>query len=120
MSSDSPAKGIPGAVSNTAPTQAELSGNASISQGKNIRTQSTNDVKNYEVSRRVTATQNPANIINRINAAVLIRDEKILNEETGIMESTILTPEKISEIESLIAGAIGIDEERGDTLTVSS
>ena len=36
------------------------------------------------------------------------------------MESTILTPEKISEIESLIAGAIGIDEERGDTLTVSS
>ncbi len=120
MSSDSPAKGIPGATSNTAPTQAELSGTASRSQGKNIRTQSSNDVKNYEVSRRVTATQNPATSISKINAAVLIRDQKVLNEETGLMESKVLTPEKIEEIKGLIAGAIGIDEERGDTLTVSS
>ena len=36
------------------------------------------------------------------------------------MESTVLTPEKIEEIKSLIASAIGIDKERGDTLTVSS
>ena len=120
MSSDSPAKGIPGAVSNTAPTQADLSSSASRSQGKNIRTQSSSDLKNYEVSRRVTATQNPASNINKINAAVLIRDEQILNEETGQMESTVLTPEKIEEIKGLIAGAIGIDKERGDTLTVSS
>ena len=120
MSSDSPAKGIPGATSNTAPTQADLSSSASRSQGKNIRTQSSSDLKNYEVSRRVTATQNPASNINKINAAVLIRDEQILNEETGQMESTVLTPEKIEEIKGLIAGAIGIDKERGDTLTVSS
>ena len=120
MSSDSPAKGIPGATSNTAPTQADLSSSASRSQGKNIRTQSSSDLKNYEVSRRVTATQNPASNINKINAAVLIRDEKILNEETGQMESTVLTPEKIEEIKGLIASAIGIDKERGDTLTVSS
>ncbi len=120
MSSDSPAKGIPGATSNTAPTQAELSSTASRSPGKNIRTQSSNDVKNYEVSRRVTATQNPATSIRKINAAVLIRDQKVLNEETGLMESKVLTPEKIDEIKGLIAGAIGIDEERGDTLTVSS
>ena len=68
----------------------------------------------------MTATQNPATSISKINAAVLIRDQKVLNEETGIMESKVLTPEKISEIKGLIAGAIGIDEERGDTLTVSS
>ncbi len=120
MSSDSPAKGIPGAVSNTAPTQADLSSSVSISQGKNIRTQSSSDLKNYEVSRRVTATQNPATSINKINAAVLIRDEKVLNEETGQMESSVLTPEKIEEIRGLISSAIGIDDERGDTLTVSS
>ena len=69
------AKGIPGAVANTPPAPANLNTarSAGGGVGGELRSQSTSEVKNYEVSRTVSSTVNPTNIIRKINAAVLVR-----------------------------------------------
>jgi flagellar M-ring protein FliF len=59
-------------------------------------------------------------LITAINASVLLRDPESINEETGLSEVQKITPEKLAEIEALVISAIGINEERGDNLTVSS
>jgi flagellar M-ring protein FliF len=85
-----------------------------------MQTRSSSEVKNYEVSRTISTTQKPSNLITAINASVLLRDPESINEETGLSEVQKITPEKLAEIEALVISAIGINEERGDNLTVSS
>ena len=121
VSTDLPARGIPGAVSNTPPTQAELSTSpAGTAPDDRIRTRSSSDIENFEVSRTISTTQKPSNTIVKITAAVLLRETMAINPETGLEEGQPLAPEKLADIEKLLSGAIGIDQERGDTLTVSS
>ena len=117
------ARGIPGAVANTPPSETEL---ADIQEqqeggdGPSTRTKSTNEVRNYEVSRVISTTQNPSNQIARVFASVLVSDQEIVNPETGAAETQPLPQEKLDEIRELVRNAIGIDDERGDNLTVSS
>ncbi len=121
ISTDLPARGIPGAVANTPPTQAELSTSPSEdSSDDRIRTRSSSDIENFEVSKTISTTQKPSNTIIKITAAVLLREAVAINPETGLEEGQPLAPEKLAEIEKLVSGAIGFSAERGDTLTVSS
>ena len=116
------AKGIPGAVANTPPAPADLNTARSAGRGEGgeLRSQSTSEVKNYEVSRTVSSTVNPTNIIRKINAAVLVRERTIMDPETGLPTTQKMTEGELLQIEKLVADAVGIDKERGDSLTVSS
>ena len=116
------AKGIPGAVANTPPAPADLNTTRSAGGGAGgeLRSQSTSEVKNYEVSRTVSSTVNPTNIIRKINAAVLVRERTIMDPETGLPTTQKMTEGELLQIEKLVADAVGIDKERGDSLTVSS
>ncbi|MDC0650397.1 flagellar basal-body MS-ring/collar protein FliF [Alphaproteobacteria bacterium] len=116
------AKGIPGAVANTPPAPADLNTarSADGGVGSELRSQSTSEVKNYEVSRTVSSTINPTNIIRKINAAVLVRERTIQDPETGLPTTQKMTEGELLQIEKLVADAVGIDKERGDSLTVSS
>ena len=116
------AKGIPGAVANTPPAPANLNTTRSAGGGAGgeLRSQSTSEVKNYEVSRTVSSTVNPTNIIRKINAAVLVRERTIMDPETGLPTTQKMTEGELLQIEKLVADAVGIDKERGDSLTVSS
>ena len=116
------AKGIPGAVANTPPPPANLNTARSAGGGigGELRSQSTSEVKNYEVSRTVSSTVNPTNIIRKINAAVLVRERSIMDPETGLPTTQKMTEGELLQIEKLVADAVGIDKERGDSLTVSS
>ena len=116
-----PAKGIPGAIANTPPEAAQLSATATASGGSpELKSSSSSEVKNYEVSRTVSSTLKPSNIIRKINAAVLVRQPDVLDPETGVTTSQPMSAEELARIEKLVADAIGIDAERGDSLTVSS
>ena len=116
-----PAKGIPGAVANTPPESAQLSATALASGGSSeLKSSSSSEVKNYEVSRTVSSTLKPSNIIRKINAAVLVRQPDVTDPETGLSTSQPMNEEELARIEKLVADAIGIDVERGDRLTVSS
>ena len=120
-SSELTARGIPGATANQAPTQTEVTreqGDKGAEGG--VANRSSSEVKNYEVSRTISTTRKPGTKITRIQASVLVRDLEVINVETGLPEVQAVPQEKLAEIEKLVINAIGLDLERGDSLTVSS
>ena len=121
LSTDVQAKGVPGAVANTPPTQAQLqtTPGSAMNQGQ-LRRSSSTEVKNYEVSKRISTTLKPSALITKINASVLLRDGTTIDPETGLEVPEPLSPEMIARVERLVNDAIGMDPERGDTLTVQS
>lgn len=115
--------GVPGALANTAPSEAEVLVERPDQAGINedgVSMQSSSEVRNYEVSRKVQTTQQPTNSIVQINAALLVRDQKVLDPETGEMTSRPIDPKVLEDIENLVASAIGLQLDRGDKLTVKS
>ena len=117
--SDGKAKGVPGALSNTPPMAAELQSKPTVAAaGESVLSSSSSNVRNYEVSRRVMTKKNPTGVIKLIKAAVLVRETKSINDE-GVEVSSI-TDETRERITSLVKDVIGFNEDRGDSLTVSS
>jgi len=122
VTANASAKGIPGATTNSPPTSTELKSDFANqgTSGSGVQTRSSNEVRNFEVSRTISTTKKPSNQITNIQAAVLVREMVVENPETGEKSVEKIPPEKLKELESLIADAIGINPERGDRLTVSS
>ena len=115
------ARGIPGALSNAPPLAPDLKKEApeSAGAGTNLKQRSQTSVKNYEVSRKVETTTAQYGVIKKIKAAVIIREKKVLTAE-GTFTFETLSKEKILEIKSLVQEALGFDEARGDSVTVTS
>ena len=122
------AVGIPGAISNQPPAQNEIetaAGRASKGadgevEGNEFETKSSTELKNYEVSRKFETVTTPSNTISRIDAAVLVRDRKVIDPDTGEVTYEPISEKIKNEMEQLIASAIGIKSERGDSLTITS
>ena len=125
------AVGIPGAISNEPPQEAvvnqeqnqaglALSNNENQAEQEKFETKSSTDLKNYEVSKTYETVKNPSNLITRIDAALLIRDRKVINPDTGEETFEPVPAEVITQVENLVKSALGIKPERGDTLTVTS
>jgi len=125
------AVGIPGAISNEPPQEATvnqeqnqaglaLSNNENKEEQEKFETKSSTDLKNYEVSKTYETVKNPSNLITRIDAALLIRDRKVINPDTGEETFEPVPAEVITQVENLVKSALGIKPERGDTLTVTS
>ena len=120
--------GIPGAISNQPPAEAEIETAAGrASQGADgeaanneFETKSSTELKNYEVSRKFETVTTPSNTISRIDAAVLVRDRKVIDPDTGEITYEPISEKTKNEMEQLIASAIGIKTERGDSLTITS
>ena len=121
LTRETPAKGIPGAVANTPPQTPDI-GTTSLQREAldNIRSSSSSEVKNYEVSRTVSNTMKPSHRIQKINAAVLVREMTITDPETGMQSNVPMSDDMKAKLEGLVTDAIGIDINRGDSLTVSS
>ena len=123
QTSDLTAKGIPGAVTNTPPTKAELeieAGQDGGGAGGQLQTRSTSEGRNFEVSRTVSTTQNPRVQIDRMFASVLVSDKLVVDPETNLEVRQPLSQEEIERIETLVKDSIGFDDERGDSVTVRS
>lgn len=129
------ARGIPGALSNDPPAEVELTTDADeidpTAEGENygipggnsnnnLETRSSREVKNYEVSRKVQTTQKPSNLVVKIDTAVLLRQPKVIDPETGLLVTYNYDETKLEEIRSLIKGTIGFQDDRGDTLAIST
>lgn len=121
--------GIPGAISNEPPqeatvnqeqNQAGLATNDPAAEEEKFETKSSTNLKNYEVSKTYETVKNPSNLITRIDAALLIRDRKVVNPDTGLTAYEPVPQEVITQVENLVKSALGIKQERGDSLTVTS
>ena len=121
--------GIPGAISNEPPqeatvnqeqNQAGLATNDPAAEEEKFETKSSTNLKNYEVSKTYETVKNSSNLITRIDAALLIRDRKVVNPDTGLTAYEPVPQEVITQVENLVKSALGIKQERGDSLTVTS
>jgi flagellar M-ring protein FliF len=129
------ARGIPGALSNDPPAEVELTTDANEidptagaenygtpggNSNNNLETRSSREVKNYEVSKKVQTTQKPSNQVVKIDTAVLLRQPKVIDPETGLLVTYNYDETKLEEIRSLIKSTIGFQDDRGDTLAIST
>jgi flagellar M-ring protein FliF len=133
------AQGIPGAVANTPPPRPELEQPADPADGQEpdgaaagagdagsaqSRLRSSNNLRNFEVSRTVMSENSPMTRINGVHVAVLLRElQPVQAAEDGEAQAAPaigLDPSRIEEVKSLVSRTVGIDENRGDTLIVSS
>ena len=122
--------GIPGAISNEPPQEATVNqeqnqaglaaNNATNQDEEKFETKSSTELKNYENSKTFETVKNPTNVITRIDAALLIRDKKVIDPETKEVSYEPVAQEVIQELENLVKSALGIKPERGDTLTITS
>ncbi len=122
--------GIPGAISNEPPQEATVNqeqnqaglaaNNATNQDQEKFETKSSTELKNYENSKTFETVKNPTNVITRIDAALLIRDKKVIDPETQEVSYEPVAQEVIQELENLVKSALGIKPERGDTLTITS
>ena len=128
VTSKKDAVGIPGAISNQPPAEAEIAtkdanasmGGAGAVKPDGFETKSSTELKNYEVSRKFETVTTPSNVIARIDAAVLVRDRKVVDPETGEIKFEPISEKVKKEMEQLISSAIGLKAERGDSLTITS
>ena len=122
--------GIPGAISNEPPQEAivnqdqnqagSAANNLAAEEQEKFETKSSTELKNYENSKTFETVKNPSNVITRIDAALLIRDKKVVDPETEEISYEPVAQEVITELENLVKSALGIKPERGDTLTITS
>lgn len=133
--------GIPGALSNqppppapvaasAAPTPAPAAANPAIpADAANAQAaatvaatpenESVRRTRNYEMDRTMSHTKQSMGSIQRLSVAVLI-DEKRVTAEDGTVTSVKVPPEELEAIQKLVRDAVGYDEARGDTVSVSS
>ena len=135
VTSKKEARGIPGAISNDPPSEVKLTtekksqdstaaaenyANEGGNPNNNLETRSSREVKNYEVSKKVQTTQKPSTQITNIDAAVLLRQPKVLDPETGTLVPHPYDEQKLFEIRELIKSTIGLRDDRGDKLAIST
>lgn len=127
--------GIPGALTNRPPEPAiapiEAGGKKPAgdkAEGDEEETDSTpplpTDKKkestiNYEVDKTVQHTQQSTGNIKRLSAAVVVNYRKKV-DESGAITYEPLSAEEIKEINNLVREAMGYNERRGDSLTVTN
>ena len=122
--------GIPGAISNEPPQEATVNqeenqaglaaNNATGGEQEKFETKSSTALINYENSKTFETVKNPTNVIVRIDAALLIRDKKVIDPDTEEVTFQPVAQDVIQELENLVKSALGIKTERGDTLTITS
>ena len=78
---------------------------------------------NYEISKTVRDVLRPGGGIKRLSVAVLVGGQEGAGQGDGGGQGQGFVPrsqEQLDSIRALVAGAAGIDQERGDTVTVRS
>ncbi len=111
--------GVPGTVSNIGPVQGVSNNKTTEKYEKNTGT------TNYEIGKTVSTTKSQFARIKRITAAVII-DGKYKNKldksgaATSNIEYTPLSEADLNALTSLVSRSIGIDEKRGDQISVQN
>lgn len=111
--------GVPGTVSNIGPVEGLKSNQTSEKYEKNTGT------TNYEVGKTVSTTKSQFARIKKISAAVIVDgkykyklDEN--NNPTNELEYLALQDSDLEALSSLVSRSIGIDEARGDQVSVKN
>ncbi|MFT6189119.1 MAG: flagellar M-ring protein FliF [Oleispira sp.] len=112
--------GIPGALTNQPPGQAEAPEQIDPATGLPINPMDkrSETTRNYEVDRTLSYKQQQVGRINRLTVAVVINDKQLMNAETGEMEFSPWKENDLERLEILVKDAVGFNAARGDSVNV--
>lgn len=112
------AAGVPGALTNQ-PPGAGTTGTADNAEegGKPPVSTSRSATRNFELDKTITHRRDAAGSIKRLTVAV-VADDRLSIDENGDPVRTPLSDEEIQLITNLVSGAIGLNEERGDSIVI--
>lgn len=110
--------GIPGALTNQ-PPRAGLAPEEGYTAANdpNLRSSSEKRTKNYELDRTISHIKNSVGNINRLSVAVVLDDKTTLDEARNLVR-TAMTDDELLRYRQLVSDTVGLDETRGDSLTV--
>lgn len=133
--------GIPGALSNQPPAPAALAvpppaaaaaagtnpaqnsdaskAAAAATVNRTPMNEAIRQTRNFEMDRTMNHTKQALGAVQRLSVAVLV-DEKKVTAADGTVTSQKMSPEELAGITQLVRDAVGYDEARGDTVSVSS
>jgi flagellar M-ring protein FliF len=116
------AGGIAGARANLPPTNESAPPVGPVAPGMGGSSRTT-ETTNFEVSRTTTRTIEPAGDIARLSVAVILDDNHEMKadaEGKQVMSRVPRTPEELQKLQTLVAASVGVDETRGDRVTVEN
>jgi flagellar M-ring protein FliF len=125
-----PPAGVPGALSNTPPqvgAQANPNAvpNAPAAEPVN---ESIRETRNYELDRTMSVTRRQAGTLTRLSIAVVLDEaataltgaDADAGDADGAAAATGAGAALLAEVEALVRRAVGFDEARGDTITITT
>jgi len=111
----------PVSVGTNLPDPTATSGDSATSQSNENRTEET---VNFEISKRVINHVREAGVIKKLSVAVLVDEIRLdaqgqpLEDENGDSITQRRSDEEMELLSTLVRGAIGFDEERGDRVEI--
>jgi flagellar M-ring protein FliF len=113
--------GIPGALSNQPPLDANIPENA-VGNGNGAPVPGSNSkesTRNYELDTTISHTKQQTGVVRRLSVSVAV-DYTPVTAEDGTVSSAPKSQEELLNIRRLLQGGIGFDVTRGDSLEVVS
>jgi len=111
--------GVPGALANQPPAETPVSGSTVEGAEDSPVRSSSQATRNFEIDRSLSYTKEAANTIQRLSVAVLVDDITEVAAD-GTASTRSLNEIEIAEITGLVRGAIGFNEERGDSISITN
>ncbi len=125
--------GVPGALTNqppgngtvTPPTTGGLTppANLNVQQYQQLIqtpiSSQKNETRNYNVDKEIRHTQYASGAVDKLNVAVLL-DEKSVTDKDGKTTAEPMSDAEMARIKELVSQAVGLNDQRGDKLTVAS
>ncbi len=118
------AGGAPGALANQPPQEPAAQNPNPGAEGQEaavepqfLKRQST---RNYELGKTISHTQLPTGSLRHLSVAVVVDDHTKVDPKSGEVTRTPLTEEEITKITKIVENAVGINQERGDKLSVAN
>ena len=121
-----PAVGVPGALSNQPPGAAaaplEATGAAANAAAPNTQNgpSAKNATTNFEVDKTIRYEQRSMGGIKRLTVGVVVNHRRIVDPKTGKVTVRPLSAAEIAQINDLVRGAMGFNQDRGDVLNVTN
>ena len=92
---------------------------SSVSTSNGTKMVSSNEVQNYEVSRKISTKKMPSAEIRKVTVAVLLREQSVV-APSGEMQVLEISDAEKEEIKGLVSSALGLTPARGDSVIISS
>ncbi len=122
-SSSQTAGGVPGAQSNIAPNDTVLTaadgGEEDTQAGANGGVRSSQTTRNYEIDRSIQYEKKQTGVVTKMSVAVVINEAAFgPRAENEANEGAASAPRDTTQIQGLVANAVGFSQARGDSVAV--